>query len=110
MIVKVIDLNDEHVYDEWKKLNRDKVYVYDIKEIYISRGQTDGNKDNIYIFYSDDGKDKHESYELNFVIPDRNIDEIFYGEDKDEVNKKLKQWLNEHLMLFIELYKLLGHV
>ena len=104
MLIKVIDLNDEHVYQEWKKLNRDKVYLWDIKEIYIKKEQ---DKDNVYIFYWDDKKDKHESYELNLIIPSENIDEIFYGEDKDEVDKKLKQWLKDRLMFLRNLHKLI---
>lgn len=101
MQIKVIDLNDEHLYQEWKKLNRDKVYLWDIKDLVLD-GKMFEEKFDAYIFLWDDGKGKHESYEVNFVIPYDpiennvlNIDHTWYGATQKEAIENFKKGIRE---------------
>lgn len=101
MKIKIVDLNDERIYQNWKKLNRDKVYVWDIKEMILD-GKIFDEKFDAYIFLCDDGKEKHESYEVNFVVPydpvENNvltIDHTWYGYTQKESIENFKKGIKE---------------
>ena len=102
MKLKVVDLNDPELYQEWKNTQPKKsgVYVWEIKDL-ILEGKIFKEPYDAYVFLWDDGKGKHESYELNFVIPynpiDNNlsIDETWYGENRSEATRKFIIWFQQ---------------
>lgn len=114
MKLKVVDLNDPNMYQEWKSTqpNNSTVYVWDIKEK-ITSGRIYKEHYDAYVFLYDDKKDKHESYELNFVIPydpyennPLNLDHTWYGANKAEVITQFIMWFHRTNVEFGELMTL----
>ena len=118
MRLKVVDLNDPELYQEWKNTQPKKsgVYVWEIKDL-ILNGKIFKERYDAYVFLYDDMKGKHESYELNFVIPydfnennPLNIDHTWYGENKSEVVKEFIMWFQRAQVEFNELLSLSRHL
>ena len=113
MKIKIEDLNSDVLYQTWHdslhKPNSSGVYVWEIKEM-ILNGKVYDEKFDAYIFLWDDGKGKHESYEVNFVVPydpvEDNvlvIDHTWYGANQKEAIENFKQGIKETFEKFREL-------
>ena len=103
MKLKVVDLNDPQLYQEWKNTQpkNSGVYVWGIKDLILG-GKIFKEPYDAYVFLWDDGKGKNESYELNFVIPYNSIsdnllsiDETWYGENRSEATSKFIIWFQQ---------------
>ena len=106
MKIDIVDMNLKSNQEIWKNQCHDGgVYIYSFPGFYMKHNDAD-----VYIFLCDDGKEKHESYEVRIITPFKsniNIDEMFYGEDKDEATGNMVSWINEHIMFLEELVKAL---
>lgn len=94
MKIDIIDMNLPE-WKEWWESNRpsNDVYRWDFPVMYRRYYY---NAD-AYIFMWDDGKGKHESFEIELFVPINEpygeINETFYGYNKIEAMAQLLEWL-----------------
>lgn len=106
MKIDIVDMNLASNQDWWcaqKENSMNYVYVYSFPKFYMDRKEADA-----YVFLWDDGKEKHESYEVYLIMPYSNphrIEETFYGADKEEAVGNMLKWIDEHINFINELNK-----
>ena len=98
MKIAMIDLDAPEIRSEWENYRRGQSYVYSYDAIDLYYNGTIGGFKNfdLYVFKWDDGKGKHESYEVTVKIPV--LDDMtlcFYGEDEKEAMGQFKEWLTD---------------
>lgn len=102
MKIDIVDMNLDSNREMWEKQHTSGwVYVFSFPDFYMNQNDAD-----VYVFLYDDGKEKHESYEVYLRMPYANphcIEETFYGADREEAMANMLEWVNGHINFINEL-------